>query len=114
MPQDSGGGGSRRSRPATTPEGRESQLVSLAFDLAEKRLRAGTATSQEVTHFLKLGSTREQLEQQRIAYENKLTEARIKSIEDQAKMEDLYRDALNAMSIYQGREPSEPERYDED
>lgn len=114
MPQNSGGGSSRRIRPATTPEGREAQLISLAFDLAEKRLRSGSATSQEVTHFLKLGSTREQLEQQRLMYENKLTEARIESMASQAKMEDLYRQALNAMSLYQGREPSEPTVYDED
>jgi microsomal dipeptidase-like Zn-dependent dipeptidase len=114
MPQNSGGGNSRRSAPATTPEGREAQLVSLAFDLAEKRLRAGTATSQEVTHFLKLGSTREQLEQQRMMYENMLTEAKIEALQSQAKMEDLYRKALNAMSAYQGREPVEPEDDYED
>lgn len=114
MPQSSGGGGSRRSRPATTPEGRESQLISLAYDLVEQRIRKGTATSQEVTHFLKLGSTREQLEQQKLMHENMLTEAKVVAMESQAKMEDLYRKALNAMSTYQGREPVEPEDDYED
>lgn len=114
MAQNSGARGSRRSGPATTPEGRESQLVSLAYDLVEKRIRAGTATSQETTHFLKLGSTRERLEQQRLAYENQLTSARIQQLDSQQKMEDLYRKALNAMSTYQGREPTEPEdEYEE-
>jgi microsomal dipeptidase-like Zn-dependent dipeptidase len=114
MPQNSGASGSRRSRPATTPDGRESQLIALAYDLVEKRIRAGNATSQETTHFLKLGSSRERLEQQRIFYENQLTAERIKSLESQQKMEDLYRKALNAMSSYQGRDPEEPEDEYED
>lgn len=108
MPQNSGGG-SRRRRPATTPEGRESQLIALAYDLVEDRIRRGTATSQETTHFLKLGSTRERLEQQRLEHENQLTRVKIEAIESQARMEELYTRALNAMSTYQGREPVEPE-----
>lgn len=94
---------SKPSRPAQTPEGRENQLIALAVDLAEKRLRDGTATSQEVTHFLKLGSTRERLEQQRLEHENKLTQAKIESLESQQRREELYEEALLAMRTYSGQ-----------
>lgn len=114
MPRKVGGHSSGPLRPATTPEGRENQLISLAMDLAEQRLREGTATSQEVTHFLKLGSSREKLEQMRLENENKLTDVKIAAYENQAKTEELYRDALNAMRSYAGQEPLELERdYDD-
>lgn len=105
MPRNSGGGDSesvRHGRPATTPKGREQQLVALAFDLVEKRIREGTATSQEVTHFLKLGSSRELLEQERLQHENELTRAKIESMEGAARMEELYTNAILAMGTYQG------------
>lgn len=105
MPRPRGGGDSRPLRPATTPEGREAQLVALAFDLVEQRIRDGTATSQEVTHFLKLGSSREQLEQQRLNYENQLLQTKNEALASQARVEELYKDALNAMRTYSGQEP---------
>ena len=89
--------------PATTPEGRENQLVSLAVDLAEKQLAEGTASAQVITHYLKLGSTREKLEQQRIAQENKLLEAKVKSMASVKRIEELYGEALNAMRSYAGQ-----------
>ena len=49
---------SRKIRPALTPEARENQMISLAVDLAEKQLMEGTASSQVITHYLKLGSTK--------------------------------------------------------
>lgn len=97
--------------PATTPEGRENQLVSLAMDLVEKRMREGTASAQETTHFLKLGSSRESLEQERLRHENKLTEAKIEDIRMRGNVEELYKDALAAMSAYKGEKP--PESFDE-
>jgi hypothetical protein len=113
VPQLSGGSSSRRSRPATTPEGRETQLISLAYDLVEKRIREGTATSQEVTHFLKLGSTRERLEQEKLSHENLLTQARIEGLAAQARVEELYKNALDAMRGYSGQEPMDPvDEYD--
>lgn len=96
---------SRKRAPATTPEGRESQLVSAAIDLAEKQIIAGTASAQVITHFLKLGSSREKLEQAKLEQENKLTEARIDSMASQQAVEEMYRDALNAMRTYSGHEP---------
>jgi hypothetical protein len=91
------------SRPATTLESRENQLVAAAIDLAEQQIRDGRASSQVITHFLKLGSTREQLEKERLRHENALLVAKAESIASQAKIEELYENALNAMSLYQGR-----------
>ena len=91
-----------RRRPATTPEGRENEMVSLAIDLAEKQMLAGTASSQVITHYLKLGSTREQLEQQRLEHENELTRVKIEAIESQKRVEELYKEALDAMRMYSG------------
>ena len=96
--------GTRR-KPATTPEARENEMVSLATDLAEEQIRNGTASSQVVTHFLKLGSTREQLEQQRLANESELTKAKIEAIESGKRVEELYVEALDAMRSYRGDMP---------
>ena len=98
-------------RPATTPEGRENQLISLAVDLAEKQLIEGTASSQVVTHLLKLGSTREVLEQERLRHENELLKVKKEQIENAEKMELLYADAIGAMRAYQGVQ--DEEAYDE-
>lgn len=96
-----------RHRPATTPEGRENEVVSQAIDLAEQQIRDGTASSQVITHFLKLGSTREQLEQERLRHENELTKVKIESIESQKRVEELYKEALDAMRSYSGETPDE-------
>jgi len=93
-------------RPSMTLEGRENQLIGLAVDLAEKRLLDGTATSQEVTHFLKLGSTREQLEQERIRNENALAVAKIQAIESGVRIEALFEKAIEAMQVYKGDDDS--------
>ena len=79
-------------------------MVSLAHDLAERQILEGSASSQVLTHFLKLGSTRERLEQQRLEHENELTRVKIDAIEGQKRTEDLMRDALNAMRGYMGEE----------
>lgn len=102
-----------RRKPATTPEARELQLVSAAIDLAETQIRAGTASSQVITHFLKLGSSREKLEQERLDHENALLEVKKEQIESQQRIEELYIDAIKAMRSYAGDMP-EPEEYGED
>lgn len=106
----------RSSRPAMTPEERENQIINKAYDLVERRIEEGTATSQETTHFLKMGSTRERLEQERLAAENELSQAKVEAIASQQKIEELYADALVAMTTYQGRDESYEldEYYDED
>jgi hypothetical protein len=93
-------------KPATTPEGRENELVSQAVDLAEKQIRSGTASSQVITHFLKLGSTRERLEQERLEHENELTRVKIEALESQKRVEELYMEALTAMRSYAGDLPA--------
>jgi hypothetical protein len=95
--------GHRPGRPATTPEARENQLITLAADLAERQLVEGTASSQVITHFLKLASTREQLEQERLHRENLLLSAKVDQIASSKKIEELYETALNAMRQYAGR-----------
>ena len=92
----------KKIRPALTPEARENQMISLAVDLAEKQLQEGTASSQVITHYLKLGSMRERLEREKLAEENKLLRARTKSIEEAADMKDLYEKAIKAMQRYSG------------
>lgn len=97
----------QKMRPALTPESRENQLVSLAVDLAEKQLREGTASSQVITHYLKLGSTREKLEKEKLIEENKLLRAKTKAWEDQKEIKELYADALKAMRKYSGHGDSD-------
>lgn len=94
-------------RPAKTLSGREHQLVSLAIDLAEKQLLDGTASAQVLSHYLKLGSTREVLEQQRLRNENLLLEVKVEAIQQGQRMEVLYEDAIKAMRRYQGQEVEE-------
>lgn len=93
-----------RRRPATTPEAREHQVVALAFDLAERQIRAGTASAQVISHFLKLGSSREQLEQERLANENVLLRAKAEALAAHARIEELYGEAIQAMRSYAGHE----------
>lgn len=94
----------KRTRPpALTPEGRENQLISLAIDLAEKQLSEGTASSQVITHYLKLGSTKERLEKEKLEKENELLKARTESLQSAKKVEELYKEALNAMKRYSGQ-----------
>lgn len=100
-------------RPALTPEARENQMISLAVDLAEKQLIEGTASSQVITHYLKLGSTKEKLEKERLEEENKLLRARTKALEDSADMKELYAAAISAMRLYGGNGGSD-EDNDED
>lgn len=92
----------RKRPPATTPEGRENQLISLAMDLVEKRLIEGTASSQETTHFLKLGSTKERLEKDILDKKKDLISAKTESIQSAKRVEELYVNALNAMRKYSG------------
>lgn len=94
----------RLGRPATTPEQRENQLVSLAIDVAEQQMINGTASSQIITHYLKLGSTRERLEQERLAKENELLQAKVQQLQSAKRVEELYADALNAMRSYAGQD----------
>lgn len=98
-------------RPALTPEARENQMVALAMDLVEQRLREGTASSQETTHFLKLASSRAKLEQEKMRLENELTAAKTKMIANAEETKILYENALRAMRMYGGHEDYDSDDY---
>ncbi len=93
----------QKMRPALTPEARENQLIALAVDCAEEQLRNGTASSQVITHYLKLGSSREQLEKEKIALENELTKAKTEAVASAKRAEELYEAAIIAMRKYGGQ-----------
>ena len=97
----------RKIRPATTPEARENQMISLAEDLAEKQLLEGTASSQVITHYLKLGTTKARLELERERKEIELITAKTENLQSAKRMEELYLQALDAMRSYSGQ--GEPE-----
>lgn len=93
----------KRRPPATTPEARENQVIALAYDVAEKQMRNGTASSQIVTHFLKLGSIKEQKELLLLEQEIELKKAKTEAIQSAKKVEELYNRALDAMKTYSGK-----------
>lgn len=106
---------SKKIRPATTPEARENQLISLAVDLAEKQLLEGTASSQVITHYLKLGSTKERIEREILEKQKALIEAKTENLQSAKRIEELYTNAINAMKNYSGQNNSsdEDDEYDE-
>lgn len=94
----------RLQAPATTPEGRTNQLIALATDLAAKQLAEGTASSQVITHYLKEGSQKTQLENDKLKTENDLLKAKIDALKSAKNVEELYAQALKAMREYSGLE----------
>ena len=102
---------SKKLRPALTPETKENQMISLAMDLAEKQLIEGTASSQVISHFLKLGSTKERLEKEKLLEENKLLKARTEALQSAKRVEELYADAIAAMKRYSGNGRGDEDEY---
>jgi hypothetical protein len=96
-------------RPSLTPQGKENYLISLAIDQVEEQLLNRTASSQVVTHFLKLATEKEALEREKLKNENELLLAKVKALESQERTEAMYQEALKAMSLYNGQV-----YYDED
>lgn len=96
------GNNSRKTRPALSPEAREAQMIGYAIDLAEQQLRDGTASSQVITHFLKLGTSRAELEKRKIEAEIEEKRAKVKAIESAEEMKALYENAIAAMREYSG------------
>ena len=99
----------KKIRPALTAEARENQLVSLAIDLAEKQLIEGTASSQVITHYLKLGSTTQRLEKEKIENENALLKAKVEQLQSAKRTEELYTEAIAAMRHYNGQDDANEE-----
>lgn len=99
----------KKIRPAVTPEARENQLISLAVDLAEKQLMEGTASSQVITHYLKLGSTKERIEKEILEKQKELIAAKTESLQSAKRIEELYTNALSAMRSYSSHQGIEYE-----
>lgn len=97
----------RRRRPAQTPEARQNQCIALAYDLVEERLRNGTATSQETVHFLKLGSSKERVEQEILELQKELVKAKTKAYKSTEEIETLYKDAIRVFTEYTGEDVEE-------
>lgn len=101
----------KRGKPAMSEEARENQLISLAVDRAEKMLRDGTATSQIITHYLKLASSRERIEQEILKEKKKLITAQTDNLQSQQRTEEFYQEVLDAIKSYNGY--GEYEEYEE-
>lgn len=93
--------------PTLTPAGREARMIAYAMDLAEEQLRNGTASSQVITHFLKLGTETAKLELERLQNENKLIQAKADEINSKKENKELYAQALQAMSRYRPNDGNE-------
>lgn len=100
-------GNTQPMRPALTPEARENQMISLAVDLAEQQLRDGTASSQVITHFLKLGSSKERIEKEILEKQKDLVTAKTESIRSQKRSEEVYLNAIEAFKRYSGHGDSD-------
>lgn len=87
-------------RAAGDPESRENQLIALAVNLAEQQLRDGTASAQVISHYLKLGSTKEKLEKQILEKQAELITAKTENLKAMKRMDELYENALEAMKRY--------------
>lgn len=90
--------------PATSIEGQENRMIALAMNLAEQRLRDGTASNQLITHFVKQGSVKEKIEQEILEKQKVLIEAKTEALQSSARMEELYANAIEAMKSYSGNE----------
>lgn len=105
----------QKERPALTPEARQNQMIGLAMDLVEARLRDGSASSQETTHFLKLAADQDMADIRRQLYEKdlELKEEKRKSLKSQTEMGELYARAVEAMQRYSGHGDDDPGEYEE-
>ena len=93
-------GSMQRQTPAITPEGREDQMIAYAINLAEEQLRNGTASSQVITHYLKLGSMKERQERQKLEEEIKLLKAKTEAIKSEQERNELYAQVIDAIRTY--------------
>lgn len=87
-------------RKALSPDARENQLIALAMDTAEERMLNGTASSQEIVHFLRLGSSLARLQKEEIKERIELDKSKVKAIESADEYKKLYEEAIQAMKSY--------------
>ncbi len=103
----------RKSPPALTPEAREQQLIAMAYDAAEEQFLNGTASSQVITHFLKLGTTKAELEKEKLKKENTVLEAKAKAYQSGEEIKQLYEDAIKMLRVYGGQGDAEDYEYED-
>lgn len=101
-------------RPAMSADARENQMIALAIDLAEKQLREGTASSQVISHYLKLGSSKEKIEKDILLKQKELIEAKTENLQQSKRIEELYAKAIKAMQVYSGNPEPEQQSYEEE
>lgn len=97
----------KKNRIATSPEARENQLIALAVDLAEQQLRDGTASSQVISHFLKMASTKEKIEREILEKQKDLIAAKTENLHSAQRIEELYENAMNALKGYKGQDDND-------
>lgn len=96
-------------KPALTPEAREQQMISLAYDLVEQRLRDGTASSQETTHFLKASAEKTRYQTELLKAQAELAAAKKEDLESNRRSEAMYEEVLKALRNYSGN--GDPDEY---
>ena len=105
----------RRLPPAKTPEARENQLINLAMQRAEEKLLDGTAPAQLIVHFLKLGTAKYKLENEKLQSDLEVAKAKIQQMESAETIKGLYEDVVNAMKLYSGISSEDyDDEYEED
>jgi len=93
--------------PARSPENRENQLIEKAYQVVEQRLNNGTASAQEIVHFLRLGTAKANLEKQKLEAETELLHAKQEVMESSKRSEEKYQEALDAFRLYNGQANAE-------
>lgn len=102
---------SRKRRPGISPEAREDQMISLAIDLAEKQLIEGTASSQVITHYLKMASTKERIEREILEKQKELIEAKTSNLQNSSRSAEIAQKALDAFRHYSGHGDEDDDEY---
>lgn len=92
-----------RRTPPRDPDEWENRMINLTMNAVEQRIANGTASAAEYVHFLKLGSSRERLEQEDKRRDIQLKSAKTEALESAKRIEALYSDAVNAMRRYSGQ-----------
>ncbi len=93
---------SQRTMPALSEEAQEKRMIAAATNLAYEQIMNGTASSQVITHYLKLGTEKNRLEMEKLKAENDMLKAKTEAIQSVKRIEELYSDAMKAMSVYSG------------
>ena len=92
----------RKLPPARTSEARQRQLINLALDAAEKQLQNGTASSQLITHFLKMETEKDKLEREKLRQDVELNKAKTEAIKSGKDMEKMMQEAMRVFKAYNG------------